>query len=55
MPRFDFMTREVFDSLIILVIIVGVIVAAIRLRKDFTRPINERPQWADEDTQEHIT
>ena len=48
----DFMTREVFDALIIGVIIVGLALAGVRLYTDFTRPLphRERPEWADEDT-----
>jgi hypothetical protein len=32
-----FLTREVFDALIIVVIIIGLIAAFLRLRADFTR------------------
>lgn len=50
----DFMTREVFDTLIVVVIIVGLALAVRRLRDDFTRLIPEnRPEWSDEDTAEH--
>lgn len=44
----QFMTREVFDALIIVVIVVGLIAAARRLRQDFTRPL---PTMPDDDTQ----
>jgi hypothetical protein len=52
----SFMTRNVFDVLIIIVIIVGLILAALRLRADLTRPMPpEPPEWQsfnpDEDTQ----
>ena len=50
----DFMTREAFDTLIIIVIIVGLALAARRLHADFTRPLpDNRPDWSDEDTAEH--
>jgi len=35
----EFFTREVFDLLIILVIVVGLVLAFFRLRADFTRPL----------------
>ncbi len=35
----DFFTREVFDALIIGVIIIGSALAVLRLRADFTRPL----------------
>jgi hypothetical protein len=35
----DFLTREVFDMLILVVIIIGSAFAFLRLRKDFTRPL----------------
>ncbi|GAB4312916.1 MAG: hypothetical protein Kow00117_05660 [Phototrophicales bacterium] len=45
---FDFMTREVFDTLIIAVIIIGSAFAAVRLYRDFTRPLpNEDDQQGD--------
>jgi hypothetical protein len=52
----QFMTREVFDLLIIVVIIIGLIAAFFRLRADLTRPLPpERPEWqpfdpGDDDT-----
>jgi hypothetical protein len=50
----DFMTRDVFDTLIIGVIIIGLVLAAWRLHDDFTRPLpDNRPDWSDEDTAEH--
>lgn len=48
----DFMTREVFDTLILIVILVGGALAAVRLYRDFTRPLSRsHPAWSDEDTQ----
>ncbi|GAB4519993.1 MAG: hypothetical protein OHK0046_29680 [Anaerolineae bacterium] len=46
----DFMTREVFDTLIIVVIVIGLALAVVRLYRDFTRPM-PRP-WYEEDTQQ---
>lgn len=47
------LTREFFDALIFVVIIVGLILAALRLRADLTRPLppDEEPEWAKDDTQ----
>jgi hypothetical protein len=47
------MTREVFDGLILLIILIGLIAAALRLRADFTRPLpGDPPAFLDaEDTQ----
>jgi hypothetical protein len=39
-----FMTREVFDVLIIIVIVLGLIAAGLRLRADFRRPENPADQ-----------
>ena len=56
----DFMTREVFDWLIVSVILIGAVLAARRLQADFTRPLpedydyEERPSWSDEDTAERL-
>jgi hypothetical protein len=36
---YPFLTREVFDALIIGVILIGVALAAVRLYRDFTRPL----------------
>ena len=51
----DFLTREVFDTLIIVVIILGLALAIVRLYKDLTRPRpgdpDYRPRWSDDDTQ----
>ncbi|MFW5709233.1 MAG: hypothetical protein ACOCX5_03330 [Chloroflexota bacterium] len=53
----DFMTRDVFDALIIAVIMIGTALAFLRLRADFTRPLPpadyDRPAWADDDTDPH--
>lgn len=46
------LTREFFDTLIFAVIIVGLILAARRLRADLTRPLpDDEPEWAQDDTQ----
>lgn len=59
----EFMTRGVFDTLIIVVILIGGALAFIRLYRDFTRPLppenverrtsrsQKQPQWSKEDTQ----
>lgn len=49
----SFLTREVFDGLILVVILIGLIAAAFRLRADFTRPLpGDVPTFTDdEDTQ----
>lgn len=60
----DFMTREVFDALVVAVILIGSVLAARRLWADFTRPLDgpderstspARPSWADDDTDPHVT
>ena len=52
MTSLSFMTREVFDGLIVLVILIGLIAAALRLRADFTRRLpGDPPVFRDEDTQ----
>ena len=43
-----FMTRDIFDILIIAFIIVGLILAAFRFRADLTRPL------PDDDTDPHL-
>lgn len=35
----SFLTRDVFDLLIIVVIIIGLVLAALRFRADMTRPL----------------
>ena len=60
---FEFMTREVFDTLIFVVIFIGVALAIVRLRADFTRRLDddeftfqfEEPEASHDDTQPHIT
>jgi hypothetical protein len=44
----QFLTREFFDTLIIVVIIVGLAWAVVRLYADLTRPLP--PEADDEDT-----
>ena len=53
----DFLTREVFDALIIGVIIIGLALAAVRLYADFTRPLpaDDPADWYADDTQPHPT
>ncbi|MCA0458222.1 MAG: hypothetical protein LCI00_29920 [Chloroflexi bacterium] len=46
----QFMTRDMFDALIIIVILVGLALAARRLYTDFTRPLPPVSQPQD-DTQ----
>jgi len=36
--RFEFMTRDIWDALILGVIIIGLALTALRLYSDFTRP-----------------
>lgn len=53
----QFLTPEVFDLLIIVIIIVGLALAAVRLYRDLTRPLpgdfeGARPPF-DEDTRPH--
>jgi hypothetical protein len=46
-----FLTREFFDTLIVIVIIIGLVLAARRLRQDLTRPLpQDEPAWAKDDT-----
>lgn len=40
---FPFMTRAVFDTLILVVVIIGLALAAVRLYRDFTRPLPDDP------------
>ncbi len=46
----QFLTRDMFDTLIIIVILVGLVLAARRLYTDFTRPLPTTSK-PDEDTQ----
>lgn len=41
---FPFLTPDVFEALIVAVIVVGLVLMALRLRADFTRPLNEPPK-----------
>lgn len=50
--EFDFMTRQVFDTLIFVVFGSGLVVAIIRLVHDFTRPLTDADD-AD-DTRPHV-
>lgn len=47
------MTREVFDTFIIVVMIIGAALAAVRLYQDFTRPLDDDDVWSNDDTQPH--
>jgi hypothetical protein len=51
----DFLTPEFFDLLVVVVIILGLALAAVRLYDDFTRPLplDEPPVNPDDDTQPH--
>ncbi|MAS37580.1 MAG: hypothetical protein CL610_26525 [Anaerolineaceae bacterium] len=53
--NFDFLTPEIFDLLIVLVIMLGLALAGIRLYDDLTRPLppDEPGRYLDEDTQPH--
>ena len=46
----QFMTRDIFDTLIIVVILIGLVLAVRRLYVDFTRPMPAVSQ-PDDDTQ----
>lgn len=46
----DFLTPELFDLLIIAVIIVGLAMAAVRLYADLTRPLPPKRPRPDDDT-----
>jgi len=43
----EFMTREIWDALIIGVIIIGLVLAFLRLRADLTRPMDDDDQQGD--------
>ena len=51
----QFLTPHVFDLLVVVVIILGGALAAVRLYDDLTRPLppSEPPVDPDEDTQPH--
>ncbi len=40
--QFEFMTREVWDTLILAVILIGGALAAVRFYRDMTRPLPEQ-------------
>jgi hypothetical protein len=47
----QFMTHEVFDTIIVVVIIIGLALAVVRLYADFTRPLPpEEPEFEEDDT-----
>jgi hypothetical protein len=49
---FENLTREFFDTLILVVIIIGMALAAARLYRDFTRPLPGDPRYQSKrDTQ----
>lgn len=48
----SWLTREFFDTLIIVVILIGLALAIVRLYADFTRPLKRKPP-PDDDTQPH--
>lgn len=50
MMLFDFLNRQIFDALVLIVFGIGVLAAAFRLYKDFTRPLDDEHDSAD-DTQ----
>jgi len=52
----QFLTPEFFDLLVVIVIILGVALAAVRLYDDLTRPLppSEPRVNPDDDTQPHI-
>jgi hypothetical protein len=39
-----FLTREFFDTLIIVIVIIGTALAAVRVYRDFTRPLPRLPR-----------
>jgi len=51
----DFLTPEFFDTLIIVVMIIGAALVAVRLYKDFTRPLPppRPPQQPPRNDQSH--
>ncbi len=50
----QFMTRDIFDMIIIIIILIGLVLAARRLYTDFTRPLPTGSQ-PDDDTQPRPT
>ena len=49
----DFLTPQLFDLLVIIVIIIGLALAGVRLYDDFTRPLPPAHPPVDEETQPH--
>ena len=50
----DFLTPQVFDLLIVVVIILGLALAAVRLYADLTRPLpTSRRSLSEDDTDPH--
>jgi hypothetical protein len=49
----DFLTPQFFDLLIVVVIVLGLALAAVRLYDDLTRPLPGGPASNLEDTQPH--
>jgi hypothetical protein len=49
----DFLRPEIFDLLVIIVIILGLALAGVRLYDDLTRPMPPARPVLDEDTQPH--
>lgn len=41
----EFLTRQFFDTLILIVIIIGLALAAVRIYRDFTRPLPGDPGY----------
>ena len=50
----DFLTPQIFDILVIVVIILGVALAAVRLYDDLTRPLPPARSPLEEDTQPNL-
>lgn len=50
---FPFMTRAVFDTIILAVIIIGLALATVRLYRDFTRPLPSQPPLRPPDTDDN--
>lgn len=46
----EYLTREVFDTLIAIVIVIGLVLSSIRLYRDFTRPLSDGSR-SEDDTQ----
>ncbi|HEX2621376.1 MAG TPA: hypothetical protein VHL11_14555 [Phototrophicaceae bacterium] len=54
----QFLTRQFFDTLIIIIVIIGLALTFVRLYRDFTRPMPGDPHYRpaylkDEDNQKH--